>query len=605
VNINRGQQLREEDQNQLVKNLSLVRELGGELLTTAETDVPGALRRIAIQKNVTQIIVGRPTRRWFKDIIEGGSLLDQLVQVSGDFDVHVIRQDSTRSATQASWLRTVNLNSHFGDYWNVVWSLVVVSIISAIASPFVGYKAVGFIFLLAVLGVSLFFSMGPILLAAVSSALIWDYFFIPPQLTFLITDKEDIIMCAMYFIAAFTTGMLTNKIRFHERLLKEREERTTLLYEIVSDIVSSSNRTEFIQSICSRVGKLLDGECGVYLKNQQGSLEIVSTQNDPFASSEKALAVATWSFQSNKRAGWSTDTLSEALALYTPLTGRGTPVGVIAFKPFSRRKLRIEHEILITTVAKQLAISIERESFEDAARESESLKQSETLHQTLLNSVSHELRTPLTSIIGSATAMAMLSKGKNADFELLAKEVVEGSERLNRVVENLLDMTRLNSGVLSLQLEWHDIQDLIGVTLQKLGRYKNNHTISADVNEKLTLVEIDFRLFEHVLSNLILNSVLYSPKKTSIAINAWADDKYFHLSVSDQGPGLSDDLLEKVFEKFYRVPGTPAGGTGLGLAISKSIVELHGGKIWAENLSPNGLKISIRLPIGNPPMVHL
>jgi len=199
----------------------------------------------------------------------------------------------------------------------------------------------------------------------------------------------------------------------------------------------------------------------------------------------------------------------------------------------------------------------------------------------------------------------MLSKGKNADFELLAKEVVEGSERLNRVVENLLDMTRLNSGVLSLQLEWHDIQDLIGVTLQKLGRYKNNHTISADVNEKLTLVEIDFRLFEHVLSNLILNSVLYSPKKTSIAINAWADDKYFHLSVSDQGPGLSDDLLEKVFEKFYRVPGTPAGGTGLGLAISKSIVELHGGKIWAENLSPNGLKISIRLPIGNPPMVHL
>jgi two-component system sensor histidine kinase KdpD len=278
----------------------------------------------------------------------------------------------------------------------------------------------------------------------------------------------------------------------------------------------------------------------------------------------------------------------------------------LAFKPHSRAKLRIEHEILLSTVAKQLAISIERESFEEAARESEKLKASERLHQTLLNSVSHELRTPLTAIIGSSTAMVELAKlDGNSKISQLAKEVVEGSERLNRVVENLLDMTRLSSGVLGIKREWHDVHELIGVTLQKLGHYKDQHVIHSKISEGLTLIEIDFRLLEHVLSNLILNAVLYTPPHTSIDVEAWSEGKDFYLTVSDQGAGLSEDVLERVFEKFYRVPGTPAGGTGLGLAIAKSIVELHGGTIRAENRVPQGLKITIRLPLGNPPKVSV
>ena len=601
VNINTGLQLTDQDQAQLMKNLALVRELGGELVTTTETDVPAALKRVARLKSVTQIVVGRPTKRMFKDIIEGGSLLDRLVRESGDFDVHVIRQE-TKAALRVPWWTKMSFHSKISNYWNISVLIFIVSGLSALIEPFIGYKAVGFIFLLAVLGVSLIFSMGPILFAAGTSALIWDFFFIPPKLTFNISEKEDLIMCAMYFIAAITTGVLTNRIRSSEKLLRERDERTTLLYEIVSDIVKASGRSEFVTSISERVGKILNGDCMVLLLASSGNLEAMGPALQSVVGSEKELAVATWAYRSNKRAGWSTETLSEAAALYVPLKGKDSPIGVLVYKPKARKKLGIDRENLLSTVAMQIAISIEREIFEERAREGQRLQESEKLHQTLLNSVSHELRTPLTSIIGNATTLAekVGPHDKNHLHEL-ATEIVSSSERLNRVVENLLDMTRLNSGILSLKKEWQDVNDLVSVTLKKLGRYLDSHKIVIEIDENLQLIEIDFRLMEHMLTNLLFNSLAYTPVGTEIRVKAWSQDNRFHLTVEDEGPGVPPEDLQRIFEKFYRAPGTPTGGTGLGLAIAKNIVELHGGTIHAENREPRGLRIVIALPLGMPP----
>jgi two-component system, OmpR family, sensor histidine kinase KdpD len=604
VNINTGMQLSDEDQAQLMKNLALVRELGGELVTTTETDVPAALQRVALHKNVTQIVVGRPSRRMFKDIIEGGSLLDRLVRESGDFDVHVIRQESKGVRRIPFWTR-LSFHSKVSNYWTVFLIVLAVSGLSAFVTPFVGYKAVGFIFLLAVLGVSLVFSMGPILFAAGSSVLLWDFFFIPPRMTFNISEKEDFIMCAMYFVAAITTGMLTNRIRSSERLLRERDERMTLLYEIVSDIVKAAGRTEFVISISARVGKILNGKCTVLLRNHSGVLEAVDPNSQLVITSEKELAVATWAYQSNKRAGWSTDTLSEAEALYVPLKGKDRPIGVLVYKPNARKKLGIDRENLLSTVAKQLAISIERELFEESAREGQRFQDSEKLHQTLLNSVSHELRTPLTSIIGNATAVAeKIGPNDENHIREIAQEIVDSSERLNRVVENILDMTRLNSGVLSLKKEWHDVDDLVGVTLKKLGRHLDNHKVVTEIDKKLQLLEIDFRLMEHMLTNLVFNSSAYTPKGTEIRVGALSRDGLLRLTVEDQGSGVPAGDLERIFEKFYRAPGTPTGGTGLGLAIAKNIVELHGGAIHAENIEPHGLRIAIEIPLGVPPRME-
>lgn len=598
VNIDTGTALSDQDQAQLMKNLNLVRELGGEVVTTTEPDVPLALDKVARLKNVTQIVVGRPTRRWLRDYLEGGSLLDRLVRESGDLDIHVIRQESGKRSALKNNFR-FSLHSSFADYWNVAWIFMAVTILGVLVKSLVGYKAVGFFFLLAVLGVSLVFSMGPVLLAACSSALIWDYVFIPPRLTFSITEHEDVIMCITYFLTALTTGVLANRIRFHEMLLQSREERSTLLYEVVSDLVTAERRSDYIQAICERLEKLLGGECAILLRNPAGTLEVVDHARHPFLHNEKEIAVASWVLEADKKAGWSTDTLSEAQALYTPLKGRGAAIGVLAFRPASRFKLGVDRENLLATVARQMAIALEREMFELRARENQKFQESERLHQTLLDSVSHELRTPLTTLMGAANAA--LREVPDRSRALYSQEIHSASERLNRVIENLLDMTRLSSGVHSLKKEWEDVADVIGVVLRKLGALRESHNIKTEISPNLSLVNIDFRLMEHVISNLIYNSILYSPKQTTILVRANAQAEFLSLSVEDEGPGVPMADLNRIFEKFYRAPGTPAGGTGLGLAIAKSIVELHGGRIYAEARSPKGLKIVVMLPLGKPP----
>jgi two-component system sensor histidine kinase KdpD len=594
VTIDTGANLSEQDQAQLAKNLELVHDLGGELVSTSETDIPSALKRVAQQKNVTQMVIGRPTRRLLRDLVRGGSLLDRLVRESGDFDVHVIRQDSG-SHLQMPWWQRWTSHSRFEEYANVVWFLVVTALINFLLVPVAGYKAVGFVFLLAVLAVSLFASMGPILFAALASSLIWDYFFIPPQFTFAITDKEDMFMCAIYFISALTTGFLTNKIRLHQKILREKEERTNLLYEVVSDIAQSRRRFDFIGSVQTRIGRLLNGQCVILARTSTGHLEFAPGQFD-----EKEQAVAIWAYTSGRRAGWSTDTLSESSALYVPLKGQSV-VGVLAYKPKVRRQLSADKESLLATVARQLAISIEREIFEDEAAQGQNLRESEKLHQTLLNSISHELRTPLTSILGSASALAERQSGDPYSRDLVL-QIVESSERLNRVVENLLDMTRLNGGYLSLKKEWQDIQDLIGVTVRRLGYFTAHRRLRIEIADDLPLIEIDFRLMEHVLSNLLINAFQYSPEASEVCVRASLVADHLRLAIEDEGPGVPAHDLDKIFEKFYRVNGTPAGGTGLGLAICKSIVEAHGGRIYAENRTSEGLRIWIELPLTQAPI---
>jgi two-component system sensor histidine kinase KdpD len=360
VNIDTGVKLNEADQLQLMSNLNLVRELGGEVVATTDSDIQLALQRIARQRNITQIVIGRPTRRWLRDLIEGGSLLERLVRESGEFDVHVIRQES-RGASRRYFWQDWAFRSRAMDFVHVTTTLIVALILCRIALPYIGYRAVGFVFLLVVLGVSLFCSMGPILFAALSSMLVWDFFFIPPEFTFYIVEKEDIIMCVMYLTTALTTGFLTSRIRFHQRLLRDRESRMALLYDVVSGIVKAPNQADMIRIVCERVEQRMQGRCEVLLHDQilEGfglgdATRLVNT--------EKEMAVAAWVLRSNKRAGWSTETLSEATALYLPLYCRDQCLGVLVYCPRTRSRWGMDRENLLATVANQLAIALARYS---------------------------------------------------------------------------------------------------------------------------------------------------------------------------------------------------------------------------------------------------
>lgn len=603
VHVDTGLTLDNDDQLQLAKNLSLARELKAEVIATTDTDIAPALHRIARQKNVTQILVGRPSRRWLRDTLEGGTLLDRLVRESLDVDVHVIRQDGVveQQVPFQEKLRRFRLDTAPISYWNTLWFMIGVSIAGAVLSQFAGYRAVGFIYLLAVMVVGLVGPLGPVIFAAVLSVFAWNYLFIPPRFTFAITEPEDVIMCFSYVFTAIAMGSLTSRIRFHERLLREREERTSLLYEVLQDIANNREPSDYLAKVCYRVSRLLNADCGVFLADGQGKLNLDDTRRYAIALDEKSQAVATWAFESQKSAGWSTDTLANADALYLPLKASAEKIGLFVFRPKRQRRLSAEQENLLHSVVRQLAVSLERDLFERRLQESRRFEESEKLHQTLLNSISHEMRTPLTAILGWASSLDDVSRDP-AKVRAIGAHLMESGERLNRVIENLLDMSRLSSGVLALKKEWYDIEDLIGVTLKKLGRSITQHPVRTRIAPDLPMVKIDFRFMEHAISNLVVNAASYAPQKTEITIWASSDDGVLKIGVDDLGPGVPVESASRIFEKFYRVPGTPAGGTGLGLSIVRSIVEAHGGRVDVGRNPEGGARFTIELPaVEQPP----
>lgn len=449
-------------------------------------------------------------------------------------------------------------------YWWTFCIVAAITFLCGFLEPHLGYRTIGFIFLLGVLAVGSINSLGPVLFSAALSAAAWNFFFIPPKFTFAISQPEDLILCVCFFVAAVITGTLTSQARQQGSLAVEREARTLFLYEVLQDILQSTKPEEFLSRIAMRVEDLLGGKLKILLDETNNSAD-------------------------NK-------------SLNFPIRGRGRQIGIMIYEN-GADALTSEQRTLLESVAQQIGLSIERLRLEKRLRETERLEQSERLHQTLLNSISHELRTPLTALIGFATALEDDSAtGTKENRKALAEGLGQACDRLNRVISNLLDMSRLNSESFGIQKEWHDVSDLVGVVLKDLRESLKNHQVAVHLGESLPLVEIDFRLMQHALANIILNAAAYSPRGSTIDISAVVTGKDLNLNVNDQGPGIPADSLTKVFDKFYRVPGTPPGGTGLGLSIVKSIVEFHQGNITAgSSTNGHGARLSITLPLGTPP----
>ena len=318
---------------------------------------------------------------------------------------------------------------------------------------------------------------------------------------------------------------------------------------------------------------------------------------------EKDLALALWSFENRKKAGWKTETLTESRCLSLPLAGKNSLEGVLLFYPRSQNPLSLEQDNLIETVALQLGASLERLKLQDTLQDVKLFEASEKLHQALLNSVSHELRTPLTAIIGSASALQdhKLS-AEDKVREGLVDSVMDSSRRLDQVVENLLDMSRLNSGVLTPKKVWVDMVDFCESLTLRMKSSVKAHRIQFQSNEEVCLMQIDEKFMEHASSNLILNAAKYSKSDSVIELNLSHEGRKVYLSVLDEGDGIPADQMEKIFEAFHRVPGSATGGVGLGLAIVKAFVEAHQGEVYVQNRSERtGAEFVIELPYENPP----
>lgn len=576
--VQTGEVLSDNDQIQLRKNIELIQNLGGELLTSMDTDVINAIRRICTEKRITQIIIGRPDKRLFKDLFRG-NLLDRLVDSKSEVDIHVIRSERLpiyRGISSKLLRMLPNFHTSFYNYYGATWLILGTSIIAYLMNPYLGYRSMGSVFLVAILFFSTFMTRGPLIFCAFLSAFIWNFFFIPPKFTLLIQTKEDILMVVSYFIAAVVGGILTSKIRKQEIILERREKQTRSLYEFTKELSSKLDEKKIVSFLKGTLEDHFGSKIKILIDDKKEK-KLVNNEH----LNEKDYSVALWSYHHNKKAGWSTETLSAADCLSMPLSGETSVLGTVLYYPSEKKKeLNIEQEILFDSLMKQTSLALERVIYGKQVHELKLSEDSKKLHETLLNSVSHELRTPLTALIGSASALKDKSIMDNINTrEILTTEIVSSAKRLNRVVENLLDLSRLERSDLALKLEWFTwnefFHELKNISKQDFGNIK--FKLEGNFDE---FMEGDYTLLLHAFSNLSSNAVRYAGEETevSIAIDN-SDFSVIYIYFYDNGPGIQKDYKDLIFEKFFRLPNSMAGGLGLGLAIVKSIFELHKGSI--------------------------
>ena len=359
VHVDNGKELEEQEACSLSQNLELARELGAEIITTQESDIVSGIERIARQKAVTQIILGRPPPARFFGFERRFHLLDHLATECSDIDLHVIRQMPQADATKRKKIRLT-----FGaitSYLYVIASIVLMTVISSFLVSYIGYKVVGFIFLLGILFLSLVFKKGPVILASILYGLIWDYFFIPPVKTFIISSDEDVFLLVLYVLTAVSTGILSDRERTQKEMLTKREETAEALYEIVREIASNPSSQKIVGSVTSRLSLILKGSCEVLLKPPGSQLQLDAAN----AYDAKEKATAKWVFENVKEAGWSTSTLPMSQHLFIPLKGRNLTVGVLAFRPTSNQPLTTEEKNFLYTAGQQLAYYLERSYLEE------------------------------------------------------------------------------------------------------------------------------------------------------------------------------------------------------------------------------------------------
>lgn len=589
----------------LTRNLNLARSLGAEVLTAAGDDVVETLLRLARQRNITQIVAGKTLHSRLQNWLRGGSLVDRLIRASGDIDIYVVTGDMPDDRQRRPILLAQSVgHSSLGQY---LLALVIVALVTAIdllGLSIIGYRAVGMTELAAVLLIAVYIGRGPALLAAGISALSWNFLFIPPRFTFDIFELQDVFLIVLYFAIALFTGNLTARIRTQERQARYNADRNLALYTLAHETATAVNMDSVLRTAVAQLGTVFDAEIAFLLLDG----DKLQKQPHPCSTlqvSEKDYSVAAWVFENSKPAGRFTDTLPLASAHYLPLLTPTRTVGVIGLRTRSAERLSFDQEVLLETFTNQVALVIERELLDEAAEQSAMLRESERLYTALLNSISHELRTPIATISGAASSLMNPQTGANSESRLqLTGDIQTAAERLNRLVENLLDMSRLDSGRLKLKRDWCDVCDLIGVAVQRLSESLEGHPLKIEYPPELPLIRVDFVLIEQALVNIVDNACYHTPPGTSIAISAVQQGSLLCLSVSDSGTGIPPDLLDRIFEKFYRIPGTTTGGTGLGLSISKGLVEAHGGSLKAENLPEGGARFIIYLPVESVPPVR-
>jgi two-component system, OmpR family, sensor histidine kinase KdpD len=600
----RSTQLNDVERDRIADTLRLAQALGGESVT-----IPGGDRSIADDvigyahaHNVTQIIIGKSTRsRWFE--ILHGSVVHDLVRRSGNISVHVIAGDQLpdspipRKSTNAAEVR------HF-EPRPYVWALLGVAIAlgcGELVNHWIGVENVDLVFLTAVVGVAVRFGLWPSLLASVASALCYNFFFLPPIYTFTITDPHNIAAFALFTLVAIIVSNVAGRGRMQTVAAQTRVRTVESLYAFSRKLAGAGTLDDVLWATAYQTALMLKMRV-VLLLPTDGSLVVRAGYPPEDMLDDADIAAAKWTWESDRAAGRGSETLPGAKRLFLPMhTGRG-PIGVIGIDSDKPGPLLTpDQRRLLDALMDQGALAIERVRLVEDMDRVERTAETERLRSALLTSISHDLKTPLAAVLGSASALRdvgdKLSDAEKAD---LLATVIDESERLNRFIANLLDMTKIESGAVTPNLAPHDLSEIVGSALRRANKILGGHRVHLELSTDMPMVRIDAVLFEQALFNLLDNAAKYAADGTTIGVRSWRDRDSVVLQIIDEGEGIPQGDLEHIFDKFYRVQKTDhvRAGTGLGLAISRGFVEAMQGTITAANRTDRkGAVFTITLPI--------
>jgi two-component system sensor histidine kinase KdpD len=575
-----------EEQERLARSLGLARKLGAELVSVTGDDVGAALLEVARERNVTQIVVGKPGKR---GLFRPG-MTDYIINNSGDIDVCLVRPLLANAPRRRYKKERPEMPA--SRYVEYAWALGIpcaLGIPGWLLLPGTGYVFIGLMYLLAVIFAALRLSRGPVLLMSAVSALVWNFFFIQPQFTLQINKLQDIIMFVMFFIVALSMGHLTSRLRQREQAEIRRQRQTAALLRVTQSAALTAEPERGLKEALETIGELLKAETTLIIRHSDRSLPGSPHPASTFAPAAKEWGVINWTYENKQPAGRFTDTLPESQATWFPLQTATAVMGVLGVRLDPEAVLDFGARVSVEAFALQLALVLEKEHFVQAITRAQLLHQSERLQRTLLDSVSHELKTPLTVIQASLEGLS----GVKSPY---LDELQTASRRLQRVVNNLLQITRIESTAVEPSHEWCLLSDLITEAREIAGEALARHPLTVNLPENLPLLKLDPNLVAQALANILHNAAVYTPPETPIEVTATLEAGQLRLSIADRGPGLEEGGEAKVFQKFYRAPGSPTGGTGLGLSIARGLIRAVQGDITAANRPGGGAEFVITLP---------
>ena len=603
IETRRSLQLTDEQRDRLANTMRLAEALGAETLT-----IPGVGRRIADDvihfaqaNNVTQIIIGKSTRAWWFELMRG-SVVHDLVRRAGNISVNVIAGDAqgvTKAAVQtAARPEPFNPRPYLMALLFVAIGLAAASLIQPL---FGGIENVDLVFLTAVVSVAARYGLWPSLLASVAASLCYNFFFLPPVYTFTITDPTNIAAFFFFMLIALLVSNVAARVRSQADTAIGRVRTTESLYAFSRKLASTATLDDVLWATAYQTALMLKVRV-VLLLTEEGVLTVKAGYPPEDQLDQADLAAANWARDNDRAAGRGSDTLPGAKRLFLPMrTGRGA-IGVIGIDDDRTGPLLTpDQRRLLDALVDQGALAIERVLLVEDMDRVKRTVESDRLRGALLTSISHDLKTPLASVLGAASTIRDLDAGLTDEEkrDLLAT-VIDESERLNRFIANLLDMTKLESGAIVPNTARHDLSEIVGSALRRANKILIHHKVTLELAADLPMLELDAVLFEQVLFNILDNAAKYAPPDTTISVRAMRDRGQIALQIMDEGSGIPQGELESVFDKFYRAQKGDhvRPGTGLGLAISRGFVEAMHGTITATNRADrSGAVLTIRLPI--------